>query len=150
MIKAITQKVYEILSQDATLTALLPDVKDGSNVWEMRVPKAVANGSFPVITFRVTSGAPLLSVRSLEVLSWYIELEVIDNKASTEDVWTIYERVYDLLHNRNLTVSPAIALKCEIDYVNSDYDSNTLVEFVTARFQIYSMKVPSTNVGDLE
>lgn len=149
MIGKISQKVYETLAQDSVLQGLLPDVKDGSNVWEMRVPRPADSGRFPAIAFRVVSGSPLLEVKSLNAFNWFIEIDIVGNTASMTQLWQIYDRVYQLLEDRNMTTDEAVAYRCQLDFFNTDYDQNTLTNFILCRYQLYSLEIPSSKLGNL-
>jgi len=149
MISEISAKLYTILRDDATLTAMLPSVKDGTNIWEMRVPKELTKTQYPVVVFRVTTGAPLLEVKSLNALNWFIEIDIISNTASMINLMAIYERIYDLLEDGNLTSGAATAYKCKLDFFNTDYDANTLIHFILTRWQIWSIENPNSKLNDL-
>lgn len=148
MISDISQKVYETLTQDATLQGILPDVKDSSNVWELRMPDVADEAKFPLIRFKVF-GSPIRSVESLNAFNWFIQLDIIGNEASTSDLWSVYDRVYALLQNQNMSVSSAKALKCRLDFFDTDYDKNTLTTFLLTRWQIWSIENPDPGSGQL-
>lgn len=149
MIADISKKIYEVLSQDTTLQALLPSNLDNSNIVEMRSPKPADGGTFPVVVYRVRFGTQNINVKSLDVMEWLVEIEVLDNNASMSAAWTIYERIYALLHNRNLTSGNGIAYQCEQEYLDTAYDSTTAVNFILTRFKIISREKTSTTIGDL-
>lgn len=149
MIANISQKLYEILSQDSTLQGLLPNVKDSSNIWEMRCPTPAESGLFPAIVFRVRSGSPLLSVQSLNAYNWFLEIDVIGNSASMGALWTIFGRIYTLLQDRDLSSGVGISYKCQMDFFDTDYDTNTLNSFILTRWQIMSLEMPTSKIGNL-
>lgn len=149
MIAAISQQVYEILSQDATLQGYLPSVKDDSNVWELRAPNVAESGVFPAVVFRVRSGSPLLSVQSLNAYTWFIEIDIIGNSASMGDLWNIFGRIYELLQDRNVSSGTAKSYKCQLDFFDTDYDSNTLNGFILTRYQLVSLEMPTSKLGNL-
>lgn len=149
MIADISKKLYEILTQDATLQGLLPSVNDESNVLEMRSPKPAEDGVFPVVVYRVRFGTLNTSVRSLDVMEWSVEIDIIDNNTSMATVWSIHERIYALLHNRNLSDENGIAYQCENEYIDTAYDSTTLTNFILTRYKIISREKTKTTIGDL-
>ncbi len=149
MIADISKKLYEILTQDSELQALLPNVLDGSNVVEMRSPKPADGGTFPVIVYRIRFGSSNSRVASLSVLEWFVEIDIIDNSATMSTLWNIHERVYALLHNRNLTSENGIAYKCEHEYVDTAYDTVTLTNFILTRYKIISREKVKTTIGNL-
>ncbi len=149
MIKEISGQIYNTLKNDATLISLLPNVKDGSNIWEMRMPQPTTAAKFPIVVFRVISGSPLLEVKALRALNWFVEIDIIGKDASMATLWDIYHRIYQLLQDANMSSSTKKALKCSLDFVNTDYDSNTFVSFILTRWQIWSMELPHTTLGEL-
>ncbi len=149
MITKISKALYTKLNGDATLKTLLPSVKDGSNIWEMRMPNVASDAKFPIIVFRIRTGSQLLSVQSLNAYSWYIEIDIIDNSGSMENVLAIFECVYTLLQNADLSSEEEKAYKCRLDFFDTDYDNNTLANFVLTRWQIWSLDNPDGSVGQL-
>lgn len=149
MISDASQKLYEILSQDSTLQGLLPSVKDSSNVWEMRSPTPAENGHFPAVVFRIRSGSPMLTVQSLNAYNWFIEVDIIGNTASMNELWAIFGRIYALLQDTNLSSNNEKAYKCQLDFFDTDYDSNTLSSFILTRWQVISLEMPTSKLGTL-
>jgi len=149
MIDAISQKVYTTLTQDSVLQSLLPNVKDNSNIWELRMPDPAKENKFPIIVFRVVSGSPLLEEQALDAFNWFIELDIVGNQPTTTTLWTIYKRIYALLENSNMSNGSSIAYKCKLDFFNTDYDKQTLTTFITTRWQFFSIEFPSTAISDL-
>lgn len=149
MISEISQKIYETLTQDATLLTLLPSVKDGTNVWELHMPQPTNENKFPIIVFRVVSGSPLLEAQSLNAYNWFVEIDIVGNEASMATLWQIFDRVYELMQDGNMSSGTAKAYKCRLDFFNTDYDTNTLVRFVLTRWQIWSLEIPDSVQGHL-
>lgn len=149
MIQNASQKVYEILSQDSTLQGLLPNIKDNSNVWEMRAPTPAESGTFPAVVFRIRSASPMLSVQSLNAFNWFVEIDVIGNTASMNDLWAIFGRIYTLLQDQNISSGTEKAYKCQLDFLDTDYDSNTLSSFILTRWQVISLEMPTSKLGTL-
>ena len=148
MLSAISQKIYETLSQDATLRALLPSVKDSSNIWEMRVPEPVEDNKYPLIVFRITTATPLLSVESLDALNWFVEIDIIGNKTSMTALYSIFDRVYALLQGSNMSSGTSKAYRCNLDFMTTEYDKQTLSTFILTRWQIFSIDTPSTKLNN--
>src|SRR5574343_281863 len=115
MLGDISSKIYATLTQDSILQGLLPNVKDNSNVWEMRVPTPALNGKFPAVAFRVVSASPLLSVESLDALSWFVEIDIIGNTNSMKPLYDIFDRVYALLQMSNMSYGNSKAFQCRLD-----------------------------------
>lgn len=149
MISEISANIYTKLSQDSILQNLLPHVKDNNNIWEQHRPANIGTSDFPAVTYRISNGSPIQEVLSLDAISWDMELEVFGNTSSMSILWQIYERIYDLLHNRDVSAGTSHAYKCAFEFLKTDYDKTTDVNFILTRFQIYSTKIPSTNVGTL-
>lgn len=149
MLSSISQRVYEILSQDSVLQGLLPHVKDNSNIWELRSPEPAASNKFPMVVFRVSTGQPLLGVESLDALSWFIEIDIIDNKQSTTTALPIFERIYALLQNGNVSSGDSKAYMCRLDFFTTEYDKQNLSTFILTRWQIFSIDTPHTQLSNL-
>lgn len=149
MLSAISQKVYEILSQDSVLQGLLPNVKDSSNIWELRIPEPVTQNKFPAVVFKIVSGQPVLGVEALDALSWYIQIDIIDNKQSTVDTLAVFDRIYALLQNANISTTGSKAYQCRLDFFTTDYDNQTLSSFILTRWQILSLDTPSSALSNL-
>lgn len=149
MIKEISEKIYTKLSTDPTLQGLLPSVKDSSNIWELRMPNPAKENKFPIVVYRVVSGSPLLDELALNAYNWFVEIDIVGNEASTTSLWTIYERIYALLQNGNMSNGNSVAYRCMLDFFNTDYDKQTLTTFITTRWQIFSIEMPSTAINDL-
>ena len=148
MIGEISKQLYTTLKNDSTLNGYLPDVKDGSNLWEMRAPTPAEEGKFPALVFRVVSGTQILEVESLNAYNWFIELDIIGNEASMTDLWTIFDRLYVILQDSNLSINSSKAYKCRLDFFNTDYDSNTLMSFIQTRWQVWSINMPDTTLAN--
>jgi hypothetical protein len=148
MLSAISQKIYETLSQDSVLQGLLPNVKDSSNVWEMRVPDPVADNKYPLIVFRVVTATPLLTVESLDALNWFVEIDIVGNKSTMSTLYSIFDRVYALLQTSNMSSGVAKAYQCKLDFMTTEYDKQTLSTFILTRWQIYSLDSPSTKLSN--
>jgi len=149
MLSNISKKIYEVLSQDATLTALLPNIKDGTNIWELRMPEPVANNKFPVIVFRIVTATPLLSVESLDALNWFLEIDIINNDTSMTVSHQIFDRIYQLLQSANLSTTTSKVYKCSLDFMTTEYDTRILTTFILSRWQIFSLDAPTTKLSNL-
>lgn len=147
MLSTISQKIYETLSQDSVLQGLLPHVKDNSNIWEMRIPDPAVN--FPIVVFKIITAQPLLGVESLDALSWYVQIDIIDNNASMTNALAIFDRIYALLQNSNMSSGDSKGYMCRLDFFTTEYDKQTLTNFILTRFQILSLDAPSTKLSNL-
>jgi hypothetical protein len=149
MLTEISKKIYEILSQDATLQGLLPHVKDTSNVWELRMPQPAKENQFPIVVFRITNATPQEDMVAIHALDWSIEIDIAGNEATLSVLYQIFDRIYELLQMANVSSGSAAAYRCRLDYMTTEYDKVNLTAFILTRWQIQSADIPSTKLSNL-
>lgn len=115
--KPLTTKIYSILNEDATLSALV------SGVFTF----VCDTQDFPYI--RIDDVSPEdFGAHDIDGFQGTVQINVFHQTRSRIEVHTIQERIYQLLHNIDLELVdfPTINFRCNLSRVDTEKDNVTL------------------------
>lgn len=114
--RALQQAIFETLSEDAALMALVTGIYD-------YIP---AGGMYPYLALGEMEGRDW-STKTEQGMEFRLMVRVFSREAGRKEAAQIMERVHALLHNADLTVSghALILMRCESSAIRRENDGST-------------------------
>ena len=133
-IQILKKIVYDKLSNDATLIALLGGT---ANIFHFH-PKQESNISYPIVVYSVLGIEDDIynTDRNANINSLLLNIDIFSSTSSIKEADDIADRIYILLHGQNLSNDDIIIYSCYRDYQDENYEEIGQVWRINARYNI--------------
>lgn len=131
----LKEAIYNILSSDATLEALLGGagkVKHGN-------PENLSE--YPCVTYQVLTETdnPYFADQPTGIARSRVVIQCFSNSASSKQVTNIEDRVYELLNGQNLTTADILAYTCYRQNKSERFEANVNVWTTTSNYDLVNV-----------
>jgi hypothetical protein len=133
-LQELKQLFYTILKNDATLISLL----DGHESIYHFYPKQEDNVPYPIVVYSILGIQDNQYNPDIEagINKLTLNIDIFSDNSSTKEADDIADRIYALLHAKNISNDNILAYTCFRVYQDESYEDNSQTWRINARYEV--------------